>query len=221
MLPLPEAFAKAASDLGVSSGAPVIIYGQSGIAMGPCRAWWMFRIFGHDNVRVVNGGLPAWKEAGLPVETTPPETPPAGRFKADFRRSLLADLSDVVQATGQPRSIITDVRPAARFAGATNEPREGLRSGHIPGSVNMPFPALIDPETGKMKPPGDLRAIFENQPGWLHASQHIASCGSGITACVLALAAHECGIEMAVYDGSWAEYGQDTLDMAVATGTVP
>ncbi|MCD8566456.1 MAG: 3-mercaptopyruvate sulfurtransferase [Alphaproteobacteria bacterium] len=217
MLPSAEAFADYVSALGIKNTDTVIVYGQAGIVMGPARAWWMFRTFGHDNVRVLNGGLPAWKSLGFPVKNTSP--PPVDRtsYQAYLRTDLLCDKSTVKQAVDTDNALILDARPADRFYGRVPEPRPGLKSGHIPGSVSMPCSQLVDTITGKMKTKAELEAILA--PYQLSADKPvITTCGSGVTACVIALALHETGYPDApVYDGSWSEWGQPEHNLPVET----
>ena len=214
MLPSPEQFAEAVSRLGISNDDDIVIYDQSGMASAACRAWWMFRVFGHDRVRVLDGGLPCWKAQSLPLNTAPPQPPPAGRFKSRFHPELVRNMSDVKKAIDKKDSLIIDARAAQRFAGIAPEQRPGLRSGHIPGSINTPYAALINPATGRMWDTELLKEIFGPIPADTHI---IASCGSGVTACVLALGLYNLGrTDVAVYDGSWTEWGRESSATPVA-----
>jgi thiosulfate/3-mercaptopyruvate sulfurtransferase len=214
MLPYAIDFAEAVEQLGISSGDMIVVYDQSGLAMAASRVWWTFRVFGHDNVCVLNGGLPAWEAAGLPLNTAPPEKPLRGQFEAAFRPNLVRGMESVLKASQEETCLILDARSAGRFAGVAPEPRPGVRSGHIPGSRNVPFVDILDPETGKFKPRKDLEAYFNK----LDMNKNIiTSCGSGVTACVLALALFSIGKrDAAVYDGSWTEWGQESSEMPVA-----
>ena len=217
MLPSADDFAAAVAAMGVSNDDRVVIYDQSGIAMAAARAWWMFRVFGHDNVAVLNGGLPAWRTANLPVSTIPPHPPESpGHFKATFRPELVRSKADVIAALSRPEIKIVDARSPERFMGTSAEPRPGLRSGRIPTSSNVPYMSLIDPVTGRMKDEGSLTAATESlatQP------EIISTCGSGVTACVLALAMHTLGrTDVAVYDGSWVEWGAADAGTPVDSG---
>jgi len=215
MLPSPELFARHAQELGINSNDLVVIYGQSAMAMGPARAWWMFRAMGHDNVCVLNGGLPAWKAEGLPTTNTVSIAAPSSVFEPALKQNLISTLQDVQQAAKDENTLILDARPAARFAGQQPEPRAGLASGHIPGSLNIESSALTDPETGKIKPPEVLETIL---PPPAADQKIIASCGSGVTACMIALAYFTIGYkDVSVYDGSWAEYGQTSLNLPIET----
>lgn len=209
MLPDPDTFARSASSLGISNDDTVVIYGQTGTAMGPARVWWTFRVFGHTRVQVLDGGLPYWQAMGHPVSTDAPSVPVPGRFVPTVRPDYVADRADVARAKAGSSARILDARPAARFDGSAPEPRPGLRSGCIPGSGNLPCASLINPETGLMKSPHDLRRIFEGCEAGSDTPV-IATCGSGVTACVIALALAVIGREdVRVYDGSWAEWGRE------------
>lgn len=218
MLPKPEVFAKAVSALGLGNDDQIILYGQSGTVMGPARAWWSFRVFGHTNVMILDGGLPLWQALGLPLETTPPTAPRAASFQARFRPELVCASPQVMDASQTGSATILDARAASRFAGAEPEPRPGLRRGHIPNSRCLPCANLIDLTTGRMKPPEEIEAFFR-ECGITPQSRVIASCGSGVTACVLALGLAVIGWpEAAVYDGSWAEWGDAARGLPIAQG---
>lgn len=209
MLPNPQDFEKDASALGINGASLIVVYGQAGLVMGPARAWWMFRYFGHERIVVLNGGLPAWKEAGFPT-TSDQENPPecVGPFKAIPRPHLLTNKQEIDTAIADQSSIILDARPPARFQGQEPEPRPGLKSGHMEGALNIPAGQLIYPQSGKLKSKEDIVIILENQ-GFDKNSPRpvITTCGSGITACVIALALFNLGNKNAsVYDGSWAEW---------------
>lgn len=213
MLPSPEDFAQAVSALGIGNDDLVVVYDQSGIAMAASRAWWMFRVFGHDNVCVLNGGLPYWMATGHEVSDSPCEKPAPAVFKANYRPELVKGLTEMQQALQSRDATILDARSAERFSGRVPEPRPGLRSGHIPGSLNLPFMSLLD-NNGRLPGPDSLREKFRALPA---AGQTIATCGSGVTACVLALAFYTIGKQdVSVYDGSWTEWGQEDQGTAVA-----
>lgn len=208
MLPTPDEFESAVSALGISNDDFIVVYGQSGMVMGPARVWWTFRAFGHDNICVLNGGLPAWLTSGHPLNDSLYSAPEPGNFKASFRPDMVRNMSEVNAASSDNSALILDARPPPRFNGEEPEPRPGLRMGHIPGSINIPAGSLIDSASGKLKSEEELKALFQNKKVSAETPV-IASCGSGVTACVIALALHNVGKQekISIYDGSWAEYG--------------
>lgn len=206
MLPSPDDFAQAAGALGISNDHEIVIYGQQNSFMGPARVWWMFKVFGHDNVSVLDGGLAAWKAAGGDL-TDRLESPDTQKYTPNMQAERYATLKDIRNATLDNKSIILDARPPARFNGETDEPRPGLRAGHIPGSYNVPASALFEPENGRLKSEDALKSLLTSA-NVDEADKIYTSCGSGVTACALALALETLGYgEVAVYDGSWAEWG--------------
>ncbi|MCB9963803.1 MAG: sulfurtransferase [Rhodospirillales bacterium] len=212
MLPSPEVFSQKVSALGISNESHVIIYGQNGIAMGPARAWWMFRAFGHENVQILNGSLASWKASGGSLVTTgqPAEPPslPSQPFHAVFHPELVCARCEVEDISTRRAAPILDARPAPRFDGIMPEPRPGLALGHIPGSRNIPAGNLVDGETGCLKNKSDLQHYFDDDILQAEIAP-VMTCGSGVTACVIALALYELGRSDAkVYDGSWAEWGK-------------
>jgi thiosulfate/3-mercaptopyruvate sulfurtransferase len=212
MLPPPELFAERMAALGIGNDSFVVCYDVHGL-MSAARAWWMLRAFGHDGVAVLDGGLPAWKAEGRPLESGAP-TPSPARFTAHFRPALVRSKTEVL--AGAVGTVI-DARARERFEGTAPEPRPGLRGGHIPGARNLPFGELLDPATKRLLPPEAIAARFA-AAGLPESGPVTASCGSGITACVLALGLHRIGREdAAVYDGSWAEWGMPG-DTPVETG---
>ena len=201
MLPSPERFAEKISALGISNDDHVVVYDTAGLFSAP-RAWWMFRVFGHNSVSVLDGGLPQWKADGLPLEQGIVQ-PSAVPFISRFRPELVRSAQDILAA----QEPVLDARSADRFHGRVAEPRPGLRSGHIPGSRNLPWNQLLDASKTHFLPPGQLQAAFV-AAGIDPAKPLITSCGSGVSACILALALDQLGQkDVAVYDGSWAEWG--------------
>ncbi|CAI5981634.1 unnamed protein product [Closterium sp. NIES-65] len=235
MLPTEAAFSAAASALGLSSSDSIVVYDGKGL-FSAARAWWMFRAFGQPHVAVLDGGLPAWRAAGYPVEAEPSDKA-AGRHKAaataikdsystkaasnrllTFNAKLQPNLIlsvDQVKANIENKVYqVSDARSAGRFKGIDPEPRAGVRGGSIPGSFNVPFPEVLTPQ-GQLKPASDLTQAFKSAGVSVEDPKQplAASCGTGVTACVLALALARLGRwDVPVYDGSWTEWGslQDT-----------
>ena len=215
MLPSPEDFARAAGALGVDDDVDVVVYDVHGISSAP-RAWWMLRIFGHRRTRVLDGGLPKWKHEGRPVTNLVAPAPPR-RFVARFDRAGVRGKAQIKANIGSRKEQVLDARSTGRFRGVDPEPRPGLRGGRIPGSCSLPYNLLIDPKTQTILPADALRARFI-EAGIDLTRPVVTSCGSGVTACVLALGLHLLGHDrVAVYDGSWAEWGLPG-DTPVETG---
>jgi thiosulfate/3-mercaptopyruvate sulfurtransferase len=204
MLPTAEAFAEAVGALGVSSDDRVVVYDVRGV-ISAARVWWTFRAFGHDAVAVLDGGLRAWKAEGRPTASGEP-SPTRGRFRARRRPELVRDFAAMRANLGTRAEQVVDARSRGRFAGTEPEPRAGLRGGHIPGSLNVPYEMLYRPD-GTLLPPDALRAAFVDA-GVDLGKPITTTCGSGVTASVLALGLHLIGrSDVAVYDGSWTEWG--------------
>ena len=205
-IPSKEQFEKEAQKLGVNKSSFIVVYDDKGIYSSP-RAWWLFKTFGFTNIAVLDGGLPAWTEAYLPLNKKESYNGDKGDFLASEANNSMLFFSDIQKITTNDSCQIIDARSENRFKGIVAEPRKGLRSGTIPNSVNLPYTNLL--RDGKMKSESEIQTIFDD----LNTNnKHIVfSCGSGITACVLALGAELIGLnDVSVYDGSWTEYGSLT-----------
>lgn len=203
MAPGAGAFGDAVGRLGIGNGDHVVAYAATGIGTAP-RAWWMFRLFGHDRVSVLDGGLPAWTAAGGALEAG--EASPEPRtFRARARPELVRDLESMRRNLGGAGEQVLDARSRGRFRGEEPEPRAGLRGGHIPGSRSLPYDSLLD--SGAMRPPAELARLFR-EAGVEEGRPLALTCGSGVSACVLGLGLTLAGRDdWAVYDGSWTEWG--------------
>ena len=213
MLPSTAKFASRMRRLGLGDGSRIVVYDQQGLVTA-ARVWWSLRVMGHKDVAVLDGGLPKWIAEGRPVEDRPP-VPRERHFTAHMDNGLVRSKAQVTRALEAGEQVV-DARAADRFAGEAPEPRAGLRSGHMPGASNLPFGALFAPD-GTMLPADKLQAAIA-AAGIDIDKPVISSCGSGITACILALALARLGRwRTAVYDGSWAEWGLPG-ETAVVTG---
>ncbi len=215
MIPPPEKFSARVRKLGLGDGVRIVVYDQRGIFSAP-RVWWTFRLFGHEDVAVLDGGLPKWLAEGRPVEDGPAD-PSERHFTARTNSFMVRDLDQMVKNREKGREQVLAARSRARFEGSEAEPRPGLRPGHIPNSRCLPLTELLDPKTQTMLPAKELCRRFE-AAGIDMRRPVVTTCGSGVTAAVLALGLSIAGHkDVAVYDGSWAEWGQPG-DTPVATG---
>lgn len=216
MAPSAERFAALCERLGIGTDDLVICYDGSGVNLSAARAWWLFRLFGHARVALLDGGFPAWARETRPVQVGSARRQPTGYPTRDRMPSLLRDrLAIEAIVAGSDLAQLVDCRSAARFGGEAPEPRPGLARGHIPGSVNLPFTDMLDPGTGEFRRPDELVEML-GALGVDLTRPIVATCGSGVSACNLALAAElvrasgvtPVGPPVAIYDGSWAEWGR-------------
>lgn len=207
MLPPPEKFSSRMRSMGIGDGTRIVVYDQVGL-FSAARVWWTFRVMGHEDVTVLNGGLPKWKREGLPLESGEPAQRSTRHFTSRRNLDLVRDAFDIKAILKDASAEIVDARSAERFAGTVPEPRAGVRSGHIPGARNLPYGKLLR-EDGTLKSRAQIEKLFK-EAGVDLSKPVVTSCGSGITASVLALALAESGhLKTAVYDGSWSEWGAD------------
>lgn len=217
MLPSAEKFSSRVQKLGLGDGVRIVVYDSNGGFMAAHRVWWTFRAFGHDDIAVLDGGLPKWLAEGHPVEDTPP-LPRERHFTARMNTFLVRSRDQILANIDSGKEQLIDARSADRFAGTGKEPRPGLRLGHIPGSLNVPFQCVLDTEHfNVMRPADEITAAFTDAGADL-TRPTVASCGSGVTASCLAFALYLIGhADVAVYDGSWMEWGGDE-NLPMATG---
>lgn len=210
MMPTADVFTREAQALGICHDSTIVVFDRIGIYASP-RAWWMFKAMGHEAVAVLDGGMPAWIEAGLPCEPAVSQhNNRLGDFEAKPNFELICDVNKVSKALLSQDYWVLDARSEKRFLGLEPEPRVGLRAGHMPNAVNLPYTQVLDKQT--IRPEHELKPLF---PG--ESRKLIVSCGSGVTACILALAAKLAGFsDITLYDGSWSEWGQMSSSYPVA-----
>jgi len=231
MLPSPNDWSKALSSFGVKPDDLVIVYDSVGCFSAP-RLWWQFKVFGHNRVHVLNGGLRKWQQIGGELETGTPrslsETKSSNYPEKPINKAWIADLEEVLkiskELTRKPEKtniLFLDARIEARFTGSVEEPRPGLIPGHVPGAKNLPYTDILNVE-GDMLPSAEIKKKLETK-GLLPDKKDVnilTSCASGITACIIGLAYHNLGYNIKVYDGSWTEYGNASKNLPIAKGPV-
>lgn len=212
MVPSQGRFSRLVGTMGVGNHHRVVFYDQKGL-FSAARGWWLFRLFGHDQVAVLDGGLPKWLAEQRPIAKGVPTLARPERFQPRFRSDLLRGLGDMRRNVGTGREAVIDARSRERFAGTAPDPRPGIPSGHIPGSISLPYPELLNPDK-TMKSPETLRALFL-AAGVDGAKPVVSSCGSGLTATILSLGLAVAGLPPgAVYDGSWTEWASQLGESA-------
>jgi thiosulfate/3-mercaptopyruvate sulfurtransferase len=203
-LPSEEQFESECQKLGINPSSKIVVFDNLGIYSSP-RVWWMFKIMGHDNISVLNGGLPEWLSAGYLVENIRVEAYQLGNFKANLSKRFVKSYYDILDNVKTKSFFLIDARSEGRFNGREKEPRKHLKSGHIFNSINIPYQSVL--KQGKFKPELELREIFAAKG--LDKKDLVFSCGSGLTACILLLASEVAyGKSNYIYDGSWSEWAE-------------
>lgn len=205
MIPNERVFEEECRKLGINNDSFIVVYDNLGVYMSP-RAWWMFKAMGHSQIAVLDGGLSAWKNENLPTEPIRENKTILGDFKAKYQSDLVIDAKALIENIDSKKFQVIDARVRERFLGLIPEPRENMSGGHIPNSINLPFEKVL--RNGKMKPKNELTKIFKNLN--IENQSLVFTCGSGITACIILLASELIAENKKVlYDGSWAEWGQE------------
>nr|PZN86078.1 MAG: 3-mercaptopyruvate sulfurtransferase [Pseudomonadota bacterium] len=216
MLPSTVKFASRMKKMGIGDGMRIVVYDSVGV-YSAARVWWTFRAMGHEDVAVLNGGLPKWKAEGRPVTSEPPPPRSPRHFTPRLNASLVRDLEDIKRIIETGSAQIADARSPGRFAGTEPEPRPGLRSGHIPGSRNVYYARLLNPD-GTLKSPEELHRIF-TEAGIDPTKPVVTTCGSGVTAAILSLGLALIGQpDAGLYDGSWSDWGREDAGTPVEQG---
>ncbi|NLH80808.1 MAG: 3-mercaptopyruvate sulfurtransferase [Phyllobacteriaceae bacterium] len=214
MLLSAEAFAEAVGALGIADDAEIVVYDGAGLFSAP-RVWWNLTVYGATNVRILDGGLPKWKAEGRPLDTSAPTAPTPATFTPTVDATRIADLAAVAAVLSDGSAAVVDARGPARFRGEVAEPRPGLRAGHMPGALNVPFATVV--ADGRLADPATVTAAFAAVD---LEKPIVTSCGSGVSAAILWLALESLGVprdRLALYDGSWTEWG-GAPGTAVVTG---
>ena len=208
-VPTPEQFEKSCRELGINNSSKIVVYDNLGVYSSP-RAWWLFKVMGHDRVSVLDGGLPEWINKGFPTISGYQKDHKPGNFKAVFKNQYVKSYNEVVENLTNKSFLVVDARSEGRFNGVEKEPRAGIQSGHIPQSVNIPYQQVI--HQGKLKSTEELKQLFKAKCG--DTDELVFSCGSGLTACILALAS-EVSVNRGkvIYDGSWTEWAERHSDL--------